>query len=680
ALATISICPIFLVNPDLQLIIFGGKGGTGKTTAAAATAIHLAHTNKKILIVSTDPAHSLSDSFEVALDSHITAIAGRENLWAWELNAQQSYDTFMEEHGEVLKKIADRGTYFDHQDINEFFSLSLPGLDEMMAIIEIANLLKNGRYDVIILDTAPTGHTLRMLALPHQMDKWIEILDMMEAKHRYLMRHFTGRYVKDEVDAFVEMVTKDVGRVRSLLRDPRVTEFVPVTIPESLSIYETERLLDSLRQYKIPVKSIVVNRVLTEGECLLCLSRWREREKYLAQIDETFASYHLVHVPLFPHEIRGIRDLSAYAACLFEEKPRHDTPAPPSRFVPAITPCRPPRTPGLFAGLLEQDLEFLIFGGKGGVGKTSMTAAMALRMAKHHPGKKILVFSTDPAHSLSDSFGCRIGDEITTIEAEGCLEALEIDPTKIFEDFKVEFQEEMKGIFDKFLGRRVDIKFDRQVMTELVDLSPPGLDEIMALRKIADLSDKQEYDMYILDTAPTGHLLRFLELPELVRDWLKTFFRIILKYKDVFRMTRPAERLVDLSRSVRRVQEILTDPQRTEFVAVTIPEAMGILELGRLLSSLRTLKIPCRHVVVNMVTPPTDCHFCAVKRQEQHRYIAEVLEKYAADYLVTQVPLFPQEVKGGEALRELSEWMYGLSPGEIGEAELTPRLTAISER
>ncbi len=153
---------------NLKLILFGGKGGVGKTTAASAAAIYLARTegDSKILVVSTDPAHSLGDSLDCPIGEEITPVEGIDNLWGQELNAPRLGSDFKEKYGDVIKKLVHRGTYFDQQDIEQFFSLSLPGIDEVMAIIEVANLLKGKQFDQIILDTAPTGHTLRLLSLP----------------------------------------------------------------------------------------------------------------------------------------------------------------------------------------------------------------------------------------------------------------------------------------------------------------------------------------------------------------------------------------------------------------------------------------------------------------------------------------------------------------------------------
>ncbi|MBA3062809.1 MAG: ArsA family ATPase, partial [Atribacteria sp.] len=381
----------FLDNPDLQFILFGGKGGSGKTTSAAATALHLSKMKpeKKILVISIDPAHSLGDSFDLIIGNKITPIAG--NIWGYEIDAEELLKKYKAENGAIIKKMAERGTFFDQEDIENFFVMSMPGLDEVMAIIKIANILNSREYDVIILDTAPTGHTTVFLSLPEKMLKWVEVADMMMEKHRYMARRFVGKYVKDECDEFLESQKNDVSKVKKLLTDSKTTEFVPVTIPEPMSIYEIERLVQLLENTRIPVNSVIANRIIMEdNKCPFCLARKKEQEKYVKEIEEKFASYNLLKMPLFSKEIRGIEDLTLYGEILFgEDGHLSEIPSLPQ---------------GGMEDLLEKNLKLIIFGGKGGVGKTSIACAAALQLAPHNKEKKVLIFSTDPVHALSDSF------------------------------------------------------------------------------------------------------------------------------------------------------------------------------------------------------------------------------------------------------------------------------------
>jgi len=172
--------PDFLLDAELRLLFFGGKGGVGKTTCASACALQLAHSHPERLyvLVSTDPAHSLLDCFSGALPP--------ANLTLREIDPQACLLRFKALHEDHLRTIALRGTFLDASDIGQLVDLSMPGMDEMMALLEIVAWVKEDRYACIVVDTAPAGHTLRMLELPAMMVQWIAALDAMLAKHRYL--------------------------------------------------------------------------------------------------------------------------------------------------------------------------------------------------------------------------------------------------------------------------------------------------------------------------------------------------------------------------------------------------------------------------------------------------------------------------------------------------------------
>ena len=652
----------FLDNPDLQFILFGGKGGSGKSTSAAAAALHLSKTKpeKKILVISIDPAHSLGDSFDIIIGNKITHITG--NIWGYEIDAQELLKKYKAEHGAIIKKMAERGTFFDKEDIENFFVMSMPGLDEVMAIIKIANILNSREYDVIILDTAPTGHTSVFLSLPEKMLKWVEVADMMMEKHRYITKTFRGKYVKDECDEFLESQKNDVGKVKKLLTDSKTTEFVPVTIPEPMSICEIERLVQLLEKARIPVNSVIANRIIIEdNNCNFCLARKKEQEKYIKEIEEKFASYNLPKMPLFPREVRGIEDLALYGEILFG-KNGHKPYLASNNFIVKISPL----VQKGIEDLLEKNLKLIIFGGKGGVGKTSIASAAALQLARHYKEKKILIFSTDPVHALSDSFNQQIGNkpcQLQDYDADN-LYALELDASQMLANLKEEYSGDIVEVFDKFASSGIDIRFDRKVMEELIALAPPGLEELMALKKITELMKNSDYDLFVMDSAASGHLLRFLQTPDIVREWLKTVFKLILKYQGVLNLSKihSVQSLLDLSRDVRKIQKTLASPETTEFVMITIPEEMGVREMEDLSTALRNLKIPSSHTIINMIIPLSDCNFCNIKRQEQEKYIQSIKSK--VNNGITYIPLFLHEIRGKESLSELAKIMF--SKGHSG--------------
>lgn len=299
--------------------------------------------------------------------------------------------------------------------------------------------------------------------------------------------------------------------------------------------------------------------------------------------------------------------------------------------------------------------QIVIFGGKGGVGKTTAAAAFALALAQADRKKKLLIFSTDPAHSLSDSFGEEIGREKKGIGGNKNLDAMEIDPGEWFDDLKQRYRTWTDELFATLSGgSRMEIKFDREAMRELVELTPPGIDEIAALGAISDLIDEDRYHSLILDTAPTGHLIRFLELPEVALSWIRTFMKLLLKYQNVMKATQVAEELVALSKSIKRVVALLTDPERCEFVGVAIPERMSLEETVDLSKAIEKLKVPMEKLLINGMVPETaaaNCDFCKSRRKMQDQVVGEFRKRFKT----RSVELFtarqqPREITGVEAL------------------------------
>ncbi|MFH1890031.1 MAG: TRC40/GET3/ArsA family transport-energizing ATPase, partial [Candidatus Kuenenbacteria bacterium] len=394
-----------------------------------------------------------------------------------------------------------------------------------------------------------------------------------------------------------------------------------------------------------------------EEKCALCDSRREEKEKYLKMIKEKFSAkggYQILEMPLFPSEVRGKETLNEYAQILFKEKKfeiRLSKSLPKFSSIPQ----------GKMVDFLKKDLDFIMCGGKGGVGKTSVAAATALSLAKKWPEKKILITTTDPAQALSNIFDqdIPVGEKAVSIKGIKNLDGLQIDAQKIFQDFKDKYKKDINVVFEKFLTGGIDIAFDRKVMEELLDLSPPGLEELMALGKIMDLMKADKYDIYVLDSAASGHLLRFLELPDLVREWLKTIFKILLKYRKIARSAEVAQELIDFSKDVKRIQKILFESEKTEFIMIGIAEEMGIREMGDLAESLEKLDINFNYIIMNYITPSSACKFCLAKREDQEKYLDIIKKRYSSKKLIL-VPLLPHDIRGIDSLSKLSKIIYGI--------------------
>ena len=617
----------------------------GKTTAAAATALFLLNQlkrNDSILLFSTDPAHSLSDSLDRKIGNKLVEVkqVRGARLLAYEMDAALALERFRAAHGKVLAEIAERGTLLDEDDINELLNLSLPGLDEVMSLFELSELDRAGQYVHIVVDTAPSGHTSRLLRLPEVFDRMVKALDLMGDKHRYIIAQFARRKpVVDEVDLFLRDLNQRIESVRKLLHDQEQTRFALVTIPEAMSVRETERYRELLGEQGVPVRDLIVNRVEEEhDDCEYCRARVRTQQPWIKQIEKEFKDLELHYVPLMAKEVRGVDDLKQIGKVIWEGH-REMQQVRKGGLPPRLRQRGQAPLPDL-----PDSKAIVIFGGKGGVGKTTAAAAFALALARANPKQKLLIFSTDPAHSLSDSFN-------EDIDANDNLDVMEIDPGKWFEELKQRYRSWTDELFASLSGgSRMEIKFDREAMRELVELTPPGIDEIAALGTISDLLDSERYHTIILDTAPTGHLIRFLELPQVALSWIRTFMKLLLKYQNVLRANQVAEELVSLSKSIKKVLALLTDGERCEFVGVAIPERMSLEESVDLSKSLEKLNVPMRKLLINGVTPAqTDCKFCKSRRKMQDEVIGEFKSRFRSVEMFV-APQQPQEIRGANHL------------------------------
>ena len=301
---------------NARYLFFGGKGGVGKTTAASATALFLLQHSKRndaILLFSTDPAHSLSDSLDLKIGNRLVEVKQLRGarLFAYEMDASLALERFRAAHGEVLAEIAERGTLLDEDDINQLLNLSLPGLDEVMSLFELSEVDREGKYTRIVVDTAPSGHTSRLLRLPEVFEPIVRTLDLMGEKHRYMIEQFARRRAPlDKVELFLRDLNERIASVRKLLYDAEQTSFSLVTIPESMSVRETERYLALLKEQGVPVRDLIVNRVEQEhDDCKYCHARVLSQKKWLKEIARAFRGLELHRVPLMAQEVRGIEKL-----------------------------------------------------------------------------------------------------------------------------------------------------------------------------------------------------------------------------------------------------------------------------------------------------------------------------------------------------------------------------------
>lgn len=309
---------------ERQILFFGGKGGVGKTTLAAAHAIDAAERGVRTLLVSTDPAHSVADVLGHRLGGEVEAV--RPNLWALEIDPEVETERYIAEVKERVEEVTSPRLLREVEREIDVARVS-PGAEEAALFQRFAELMQRaGRdFDRVIFDTAPTGHTLRLLALPELMTGWMDSLLSRRRKLNTLgqmWRNVAGaaaseQRLDDPVLAALERRQALFRAARRIVTDPRRAAFVFVLIPERLPILETRKAVDALRRYEIPIGALIVNRVLPPDAEGAFLARRRQRELvYLQEIREQFADRTLLYAPMFDSDVCGVDALRRLTASL----------------------------------------------------------------------------------------------------------------------------------------------------------------------------------------------------------------------------------------------------------------------------------------------------------------------------------------------------------------------------
>ena len=334
-------------------VLYGGKGGVGKTTMAAATGLASAAGGVRTLVVSTDPAHSLSDTYETEIPAEPARIREDVPLYAAEIDPDAAVDEGMfgadgdplgglGEMGDAMGGMGADAAGDGEEGLGGLLGGTMPGADEAAAMRQLLEYLDDPRFDRVVVDTAPTGHTLRLLQLPEIMDSMLGRVMKLRQRFSGMMDGIKGMFGggDDEPDpsADLEELRERIERLRAVLRDPAKTDFRVVMIPEEMSVVESERLVARLDEFGIPVNTLVVNRVMegvgdvTGGDgagidpdwvvepnpetCEFCARRWEVQQNALREATDLFRAREVKRVPLLANEVRGEAALRVVAACL----------------------------------------------------------------------------------------------------------------------------------------------------------------------------------------------------------------------------------------------------------------------------------------------------------------------------------------------------------------------------
>ena len=304
---------------DKRVVFFGGKGGVGKTTCAAAMALAASRAGRRVLLVSTDPAHSTADIFETPIGPEIVPLL--PNLHGLEIDGAFESQRYVSKVKDQIRDL------FGHHIVTEAnkqidLAASMPGAEEMALFDRIGALIRgeDSRFDLIVFDTAPTGHTLRLIRMPELMEAWIRALSRSR-------RAMLGIEQDDKTDPVMISLADRLELLREFrarLLSPRASAFVLVLVAERLPIEETARAIDQLEDAGVTIGGLVVNRVLpVSSPDPFLQSRHDQEQVYLDEIDRRFKKHVMVRVPQLPSDVHGVKTLERIAQMLLTETQKH---------------------------------------------------------------------------------------------------------------------------------------------------------------------------------------------------------------------------------------------------------------------------------------------------------------------------------------------------------------------
>lgn len=303
-----------------RIFFFGGKGGVGKTSISSSFALRLAKAGKKALLISTDPAHNIGDIFQKRIGGSIKKIGS--NLWGYEINPEDESKKYINTVKDNLKGLI-KPRLVDEVYRQIDLARVTPGADEAALFDRIVSIILEERsnYDAIIFDTAPTGHTIRLMSLPELMGIWVEGMlhrrEEINANYSELLSD--GKPQDDPISQILNKRKERFAEVRKILLDPKTTSFYYVLLAEKLPILETQKAISLLEKFEIPVGGLFINKILPENADGEFLKKRKEQEQtYLREINEIFGRHKTYLIPMLEKDIFGLSDLEKLSGYLSE--------------------------------------------------------------------------------------------------------------------------------------------------------------------------------------------------------------------------------------------------------------------------------------------------------------------------------------------------------------------------
>lgn len=643
----------FVLTPKkTQLTFFLGKGGVGKTTVSAAYALNRrSKAGRNIVLISTDPAHSLADVLNMKLKSGLQALrnAGASRISVWQVDAGARFQEFLDAYRQPITELVESGTFLSKQEIDAFLETTLPGLAEVSALLTISDLLESGKYDEIVVDTAPIGHTLQLFRIPTQLSRFLEFLELSGKRDQVLAQHFGGNVAAARPKVLDEWDTV-LSSLRSALSSEQ-SKLVMVSSVEKFSLQEASRTAKMLHQDSgAVITEVVLNRVITRATgCKRCDERAKQYQSARRFIEKRFpkAGIFVGGDPGGPPI--GVDSLRAFGQHVFQRrsltvKPLPKTRAQAVKFMPATWP-----TP-------ETQLIFTL--GKGGVGKTTVSAGLAYARRQRQPSDKVLICSTDPAPSLDDVFAQPVGAAPKPVLQDAKLQAVEVDSTAEY----LAWSRRVKGIMADSLqmehsGVHVELSFEHEMISALLDIVPPGVDEIFAVFKLLDFIGAREQAL-VVDMAPTGHALELLRTPERLVVWTRLLLKSLSAHRKLPLAQELAVEVASISQRARELAELLQDATRASSFVVMLPEPLPDRQTGRLLASLQQLGLNPSAIFVNRVLPASQSGSCKRCQRARRWQLATLARLQTDEMRYFAVPDFPKQISGAAGLKRLTRKLW----------------------
>lgn len=643
-----------------RLTFIVGKGGVGKTTIACAYALHQAarYPRESVLLMSTDPAHSLADMLQAPLKStpkRITDAKGK--LSAWQIDSDREFKKFLAGNRDAILSIIENGTFFSKEEIAPLLDTTLPGMAEMAGLLAIHDLLETQKYDHIVVDTAPFGHTLRLFELPSHFQRFLNFLNVASSRDALLAERFGGRAVLPS-HAFISRWEEMVKQLREAFVS-REAEIFLVSSPEIFSLNEAMRSLLALDQSvpEMRITTIFLNRVVQDAqECVHCRQRKEMGDLAEKLLQRKFPFTPLLIGPDPGNPILGLEMLRRFGARVFDARKVRLEAKPPAQSAGKLKlePCPWP--------VAEMPLSFTI--GKGGVGKTTTTAALAFHTRQEQPEATVTVCSTDPAPSLDDIFQKRIGNQQVAVLKDAGFRAMEIDSVAEFRQWASRIRKQLSSELSmQSGGLHVDLTFEKEIFAALMDIVPPGVDEVFAIFRILDLVQSQAGKVFI-DMAPTGHALELLRMPERILLWSRLLLKSLAAHRTLAVAQDVAVELATLGQRVRKLIEIMRDPAQSCVWAVMLPEPVPDRQTTWLLKAVGEIGIVVNALFVNRVLAPGEeqsgCSRCARTRSWQMAILKTLRKKYGK-HRVYLAPELPGEIAGTAMLRKFTTRLWQIA-------------------